>query len=926
MPELIRAAADAFLHPGGPYLFVRIVTAAYALSAIGRLIPVRRKQVTGYRPNRTQPIAVAAVGAAVALTVTACTLTVGSGLAARTAADRAGTARTAADRAGALATGTSGLRLGVFEPGEWTSYQPVARFAAATGRDPSLVLIYSGWPEPWQAHFAAMVHAHHGEPFVQMEPVGVSLQSIADGRHDRYLKTYADQVRGYGHPVVLSFAAEMNGDWYAWGAGHTPPRVFVAAWRHIVDLFRAEHARNVTWLWTVNSVNASKVPLRPWWPGAGYVDQVGIDGYFYRPADTFHSVFGTTIVQVRGFTRKPILISETAVGPVVGPAKVADLFAGARAAGVAGLVWFDQAQHQGIYHQDWRLEDNPAILAAFRRASSLSRTARVSRSGQPPAPAPANRPRPLRPTARARSGDRRTGLGWARAALQHRREECNPVTEYDHIVVGGGTAGCVVAARLTQDAGTRVLVLEAGSSERTQAMIVPDAWPQLLGTSADWAGVTTGQAEAGPVAYPRGRALGGSGAINAMAHVRGHRAVYDGWAAVGWGFADLLPYFRRSEHAAGRDPALRGTEGPVRVAPVPEAGRHPVARAFAEALGQIGCPVTEDLSGPRQEGAAWVDLAIDGGQRVSPADAYLRPVLDRPNLTVEAGCLVTRLHVTRGRCAGVSYVRDGAPAQAQASGEVIVCAGAVGSPQLLMLSGIGPAGPLRALGIDPVADIAEVGENLQDHPIVKASYAASSPLPRSKYNHGEMYAALRSPLAGAYPDLHLFPILLPIAPAGCQPPAAGHVLVASAMTPDSRGSVKLASPDPREAPLVDPGFLRDGRDLDRLEAGLLMIRQAAASAAFSRAQTAEVWPGTDVRTRAGLRDFIRRTVDSYHHPVGTCRMGPDAGAVVDTELRVRGITGLRVADASVMPAIPNAHPAATVLAIAERAADLIGGR
>ncbi len=210
-----------------------------------------------------------------------------------------------------------------------------------------------------------------------------------DGRHDRYLKTYADQVRGFGHPVVLSFAPEMNGDWYAWGAGHTPPRVFVAAWRHIVDLFRAEHASNVTWLWTVNSVNASKVPLRPWWPGAGYVDQVGIDGYFYRPADTFHSVFGTTIAQVRGFTQKPILISETAVGPVAGPAKVADLFRGAREAGLAGVVWFDKAQHDGIYHQDWRLEDNPAILAAFRRATSFP-----ERSGFP-APPPARGPAPF---------------------------------------------------------------------------------------------------------------------------------------------------------------------------------------------------------------------------------------------------------------------------------------------------------------------------------------------------------------------------------------------------------------------------------------------------------------------------------------------------------------------------------------------------
>ena len=361
MRDLVQAAVSAFLHPGGPYLFVRIVTAAYAVSAVGRLIPVRRKQVAGYRPRRPRPVALAAGATAVALVATACTMTVGSRLASP------GRQPLAAGTA-SLTAGTGSLRLGVFEPGEWASYQPITRFAAATGQNPSLVLIYSGWPEPWQAHFAAMVQAHHAEPFVQMEPAGVSLRSIADGRHDRYLKTYARQVRAYGHPVVLSFAAEMNGDWYAWGYRHTPSRLFVAAWRHVVDAFRAEHARNVTWLWTVNSVNASKAALRPWWPGTGYVDWVGIDGYYYRPTDTFGSVFGTTIAQVRAFTRAPVLISETAVGPVAGPAKVGDLFGGARAAGLAGVVWFDEAQHAGVYHQDWHLADNKAILAAFRRA------------------------------------------------------------------------------------------------------------------------------------------------------------------------------------------------------------------------------------------------------------------------------------------------------------------------------------------------------------------------------------------------------------------------------------------------------------------------------------------------------------------------------------------------------------------------------
>jgi choline dehydrogenase len=502
------------------------------------------------------------------------------------------------------------------------------------------------------------------------------------------------------------------------------------------------------------------------------------------------------------------------------------------------------------------------------------------------------------------------------------------VEEFSYIVVGAGTAGCVVAARLSQDASVRVLLLEAGGPERTRAMTVPNAWPDNLGSAADWANVTTPQSEAGSVAYPRGRALGGSGAINAMAHVRGHRSVYDGWAAdgaAGWGFADLLPYFRRSERTGGRDPGLRGTAGPIRVAPAAPTGRHPVACAFAEALRQTGCPVIDDLSGLQQEGVAWVDLAIADAERVSPADAYLRPALGRPNLVVETACLVARLDVEHGRCKGVRYIRGGSATRARVSGEVVVCAGAIGSPQLLMLSGIGPAGQLRALGIDPVADIPAVGQNLHDHPIALASYATTAPLPASTYNHGEVYAALRTERAGACPDLHLFPILLPVAPAGHEPPAAGYALVAAVVAPDSRGSVRLASADPWHAPLIDPGFLREPRDLDRLAEGLNLARRAAASSAFARLQAAEVWPGAGARTSAGLRGYIRRTVASYYHPAGTCRIGTGDDAVTDTQLRVRGLAGLRVADASVMPAIPNAHPNATVLAIAERAAELISG-
>ena len=505
------------------------------------------------------------------------------------------------------------------------------------------------------------------------------------------------------------------------------------------------------------------------------------------------------------------------------------------------------------------------------------------------------------------------------------------MTEFDYIVVGGGTAGCVLAARLSEDPAASVLLVEAGSARLAPAMTVPGAWPELLGTAADWGDVTSAQADAGPLPYPRGRALGGSGAINAMAHIRGHRAVYDAWAAggaPGWGYEDLLPYFWRSEHTEGRHPVLRGTGGPVRVAPVPERDRHPVAVAFAAALAQAGYPATADLSGQDQEGTAWADLAIDSGRRVSPADAYLTPARRHPNLTVQAGCLVTGLQVRHGRCTGVSYLRDGMPDRAHAQGEVIMCAGAVGTPQLLLLSGIGPAGQLRALGIEAAADLPGVGENLQDHPAVLACYALPGPLPRSRYNHGEVYAVLRSPLAGALPDLHLFPILLPSAPTGCQPPPAGYALAAAVVAPDSRGWVRLVTANPQAAPVINPGFLHDQRDLDRLEAGLAMIRQAAASAALAPVRAAEIAPGPDIGTSALVSAWIRGTVASYYHPAGTCRIGADAdpGAVVDAELRVRGISGLRIADASVIPLIPNAPLNATVLAIAEKAADLIGSR
>jgi mannan endo-1,4-beta-mannosidase len=267
--------------------------------------------------------------------------------------------------------------LGVYESGPPHTYQPVTEFARASGRHPNLVGYYSGWGVPFARSFAETVHRRGAVTILQMDPTYASIPAIAGGEYDHYLRAFADSVRNFGHPVVIGFGHEMNADWYSWGYKHVPAPTFVAAWRHIVSLFRGQGADNVTWLWTINQDLSTTGPLASWWPGARYVTWVGIDGYYFRPASTFTTVFGETIAQVRAFTDKPVLLSEAGVGPQAGQsAKIQNLFAGMRQYQTLGLVWFDIAQHQGIYHQDWRIEDSHAATTAFRQSAASLQLAR----------------------------------------------------------------------------------------------------------------------------------------------------------------------------------------------------------------------------------------------------------------------------------------------------------------------------------------------------------------------------------------------------------------------------------------------------------------------------------------------------------------------------------------------------------------------
>jgi len=520
---------------------------------------------------------------------------------------------------------------------------------------------------------------------------------------------------------------------------------------------------------------------------------------------------------------------------------------------------------------------------------------------------------------------------------------------YDYIIVGAGSAGCVLANRLSADPAISVLLLEAGPRDWNPFIHMPAGLSKLVNfKSLNW----NYQTEPEPALnnrrlyWPRGKVLGGSSSINAMCYSRGHRSDYDHWAAEGnpgWSWEDVLPYFRRSEDQARGESGLHGVGGPLSVSDL--GFTNPLSDVFIQAAEQAGFARNPDFNGAAQRGVGFYQVTQRQGRRCSSARGYLNPVKSRPNLTVLTGAFSLGLTFSGSdRINGVRYRRRGITHTALADREVLLAAGAINSPQLLMVSGIGPAGMLESAGVDCRHELLHVGRNLQDHLDVCTLTRCSQPVTYDQLN--ELRVGLRYLLhhegegtsniaeAGAFlvsgrgrkdrPDvqMHFVPALLDDHGRN-RLPGDGYTLHACPLRPKSRGHLAIRSGDPREPIAIHANYLSEPEDLEMMLECVRLSREILEQPAFRPFRAHEIYPGNDVRDRDGLIEFIRAKAETIYHPVGTCRMGSDPHAVVDTELRVRGLKGLRVIDASVMPTLVGGNTNAPTIMIAEKAADMI---